>query len=79
MINIINLYLLSHRVLRWTAGQMCFIPVKEVSISAPCSCIHFSSHSVIFGSDKFYEMDLGDLSVEGNDRLYILQVLSSHF
>ena len=31
-------------------------------LKVQCSCIHFTKHSVLVGGDRFYEVDLGNLS-----------------
>ncbi|XP_068087036.1 citron rho-interacting kinase [Anabrus simplex] len=51
-------------LLRWSSSQEGFSPLKVLDTAEPCSCIHFSSHSLLVGSNKFFEIDLRDLTVE---------------
>uniref|UniRef100_A0A8C4QQ41 non-specific serine/threonine protein kinase n=1 Tax=Eptatretus burgeri TaxID=7764 RepID=A0A8C4QQ41_EPTBU len=51
-------------MLRYNRGLGMFCLRKEVETSEPCSCILFTPYSVIFGTNKFYEMDLKQYSLE---------------
>uniref|UniRef100_UPI00358F69EE citron Rho-interacting kinase isoform X2 n=1 Tax=Myxine glutinosa TaxID=7769 RepID=UPI00358F69EE len=51
-------------MLRYNRGLGMFCLRKEVETSEPCSCILFTPYSVIFGTNKFYEIDLKQYSLE---------------
>ncbi|XP_076331599.1 citron Rho-interacting kinase-like isoform X2 [Tachypleus tridentatus] len=51
-------------LLKWNVGLHTFCLRKEIKTAEPCSCIHFTTNSVIFGAEKFFELDLKDHSVE---------------
>ncbi|XP_048583175.1 citron Rho-interacting kinase isoform X2 [Nematostella vectensis] len=45
-------------LLRYNAGMGAYCSRKEVETCEPCNCIHFTSHSVVYGIGKFYSLDL---------------------
>lgn len=51
-------------LLRWNPGMKTFCLRKRLKTVVPCSCALFTSNSVIVGTDKFYEIDLQNFSVE---------------
>ncbi|KAG1673470.1 Citron Rho-interacting kinase [Nymphon striatum] len=51
-------------VFKWNVNQSIFNKEKVIKTTEPCSCMHFTKHTVMFGSDKFYEVDLLYYSVE---------------
>ncbi|XP_022249330.1 citron Rho-interacting kinase-like [Limulus polyphemus] len=51
-------------LLRWNVDLHTFCLWKEVITAEPCSCMHLTRNSVIFGADKFFKVDLKDHSVE---------------
>ncbi|GLH00471.1 Serine/threonine-protein kinase Genghis Khan [Gryllus bimaculatus] len=51
-------------LLKWNPKQASFIPVKLLDTADPCSCIHFTPHSIIVGCNKFFELDLKNFFVE---------------
>lgn len=52
------------KLLKWNGSVNQFVLRKELIVSETCSCIHFTEHSVLVGCDRFYEVDLGDYTVE---------------
>ena len=52
------------KLLKWNGSAKQFVLRKELIVSETCSCIHFTEHSVLVGCDRFYEVDLGDYTVE---------------
>lgn len=51
-------------VLRYNSGLGRFCLRKEVETSEPCSCIHYTNYSIIFGTNKFYELELKQYTLE---------------
>ncbi|KAK3710123.1 hypothetical protein QZH41_001607 [Actinostola sp. cb2023] len=45
-------------LLRFNAGMNAFCVRKEIDTSDPCNCIHFTETSVVYGTDRFYSLDL---------------------
>lgn len=45
-------------VLRFNSSMNAFVIRKEIDSSEPCSCILFSKSHIIVGSNKFYQIDL---------------------
>lgn len=52
------------KLFKWNFNSSSFISRKELIVSETCSCIHFTEHSVLVGCDRFYEVDLGNFTVE---------------
>nr|XP_006815753.1 PREDICTED: citron Rho-interacting kinase-like [Saccoglossus kowalevskii] len=51
-------------VLKYNSSMGMFCVKKEMETAEPCSCIHFATASVLVGTDKFYEIDLKQYTVE---------------
>lgn len=45
-------------LLRYNASIGTFCTRKEIETSEPCNCIHFSENNVIYGTGKFYILDI---------------------
>ncbi|XP_015770493.1 PREDICTED: citron Rho-interacting kinase-like [Acropora digitifera] len=45
-------------LLRYNSGIGTFCTRKEIETSEPCNCIHFSKGHVIYGTGKFYALDI---------------------
>jgi citron Rho-interacting kinase len=41
---------------------------QEIETSEPCSCIHFTNYSILIGTNKFYEIDMKQYTLEGRAR-----------
>ncbi|EDO30613.1 predicted protein [Nematostella vectensis] len=55
-----------HNLAIMTAGKnTTFHDRAEVETCEPCNCIHFTSHSVVYGIGKFYSLDLRQHTVTG--------------
>ncbi|KAB1255412.1 Citron Rho-interacting kinase [Camelus dromedarius] len=37
---------------------------QEIETSEPCSCIHFTNYSILIGTNKFYEIDMKQYTLE---------------
>lgn len=59
----------------WT----CF-SLQEIETSEPCNCIHFSESNVIYGTGKFYILDIKQHVVKGLEKklTYIAQINQFH-
>lgn len=44
----------------------CFVS-QEIETLEPCSCIHLTSYSIIIGTNKFYEIEMKQFVLEGED------------
>jgi hypothetical protein len=53
-------------ILRFNTSMNCFVTRKEIDSSEPCSCISFSNTKIIVGSNKFYQIDLRQFTIQGN-------------
>ncbi|NXO03253.1 CTRO kinase, partial [Rhinopomastus cyanomelas] len=51
-------------VLRYNEGLSKFCIRKEIETSEPCSCIHLTSYSIIIGTNKFYEIEMKQYTLE---------------
>ncbi|XP_053135091.1 citron Rho-interacting kinase isoform X18 [Hemicordylus capensis] len=51
-------------VLRYNEGLGKFCIRKEIETSEPCSCIHFTNYSIIIGTNKFYEIEMKQYTLE---------------
>ncbi|GAB6029596.1 hypothetical protein CHUAL_005339 [Chamberlinius hualienensis] len=51
-------------ILKWNPQVRSFHLRRILSTVEPCSCALFTSDSLIFGTDKFYEVNLQDFAVE---------------
>ncbi|XP_077995775.1 citron Rho-interacting kinase-like [Glandiceps talaboti] len=51
-------------LLKYNSSTKVFVVEKEMETTEPCSCIHFTHASVLLGTDKFYELDLKQFTVE---------------
>lgn len=38
---------------------------QEIETLEPCSCIHFTSYSIIIGTNKFYEIEMKQCVLDG--------------
>lgn len=51
--------------------------------NSPCSCLHFGQRRVLFGTDRFYQMDLEKYSVSGQSsepiRLLVVSFVNQQF
>ena len=47
-------------------------PASPTPLRQPTACIQFTSHSVLVGTTKFYEIDLKNFSAEGWFTLFVL-------
>ena len=47
-------------------------PSQEIETSEPCSCIHFTNYSILIGTNKFYEIDMKQYTLEGRARVHPL-------
>ncbi|KTG07349.1 hypothetical protein cypCar_00026137, partial [Cyprinus carpio] len=45
-------------ILRYNDNLNKFCIRKEIETLEPCSCIHFTSYSIIIGTNKFYEIEM---------------------
>ncbi|XP_078237739.1 citron Rho-interacting kinase isoform X13 [Pogona vitticeps] len=51
-------------VLRYNESLGKFCIRKEIETSEPCSCIHFTNYSIIVGTNKFYEIEMKQYTLE---------------
>ncbi|XP_030621248.1 citron Rho-interacting kinase [Chanos chanos] len=51
-------------VLRYNDNLNKFCIRKEIETLEPCSCIHFTSYSIIIGTNKFYEIEMKQYVLE---------------
>ncbi|KAJ6659159.1 hypothetical protein lerEdw1_019462, partial [Lerista edwardsae] len=51
-------------VLRYNESLGKFCIRKEIETSEPCSCIHFTTYSIIIGTNKFYEIEMKQYTLE---------------
>ncbi|KAM3826151.1 citron Rho-interacting kinase isoform 2-T2 [Vipera latastei] len=51
-------------VLRYNESLSKFCIRKEIETSEPCSCIHFTNYSIIVGTNKFYEIEMKQYTLE---------------
>ncbi|KAJ7309514.1 hypothetical protein JRQ81_007560, partial [Phrynocephalus forsythii] len=51
-------------VLRYNESLGKFCIRKEIETSEPCSCIHFTNYSIIIGTNKFYEIEMKQYTLE---------------
>uniref|UniRef100_A0A8D2J7S3 Citron Rho-interacting kinase n=1 Tax=Varanus komodoensis TaxID=61221 RepID=A0A8D2J7S3_VARKO len=51
-------------ILRYNEGLGKFCIRKETETSEPCSCIHFTNYSIIIGTNKFYEIEMKQYTLE---------------
>lgn len=42
--------------------------LQEIETLEPCSCIHLTSYSIIIGTNKFYEIEMKQFVLEGEDK-----------
>ena len=44
-----------------------YLPIlsQEIETSEPCNCIHFNNSHVIYGTGKFYTLDIKQHTVKG--------------
>ena len=59
----------------WGTMRTCF-SLQEIETSEPCNCIHFSENNVIYGTGKFYILDIKQYVVKGLEKKlnYIAQI-----
>lgn len=48
---------------------------QEIETSEPCSCIHLTTYSIIIGTNKFYEIEMKQYTLEGR-RQFLRNVTS---
>lgn len=53
-------------------------PSQEIETSEPCSCVHFTNYSILIGTNKFYEIDMKQYTLEGRARARPLPMLRCH-
>lgn len=51
-------------VLRYNESLNKFCIRKEIETSEPCSCIHLTTYSIIIGTNKFYEIEMKQYTLE---------------
>ncbi|XP_065273824.1 citron Rho-interacting kinase isoform X2 [Emys orbicularis] len=51
-------------VLRYNESLSKFCIRKEIETSEPCSCIHLTNYSIIIGTNKFYEIEMKQYTLE---------------
>ncbi|NXJ41184.1 CTRO kinase, partial [Ciconia maguari] len=51
-------------VLRYNESLSKFCIRKEIETSEPCSCIHLTTYSIIIGTNKFYEIEMKQYTLE---------------
>ncbi|XP_078277235.1 citron Rho-interacting kinase-like isoform X8 [Rhinoraja longicauda] len=51
-------------ILRYNDGLDSFGIRKEIETSEPCSCIQFTAYSIIIGTNKFYEIELKNYTLD---------------
>ncbi|XP_077165029.1 citron Rho-interacting kinase isoform X7 [Paroedura picta] len=51
-------------ILRYNESLSKFCIRKEIETSEPCSCIHFTNYSIIIGTNKFYEIEMKQYTLE---------------
>nr|XP_033812460.1 LOW QUALITY PROTEIN: citron Rho-interacting kinase [Geotrypetes seraphini] len=51
-------------ILRYNESLSKFCIKKEIETSEPCSCIYFTGYSIIIGTNKFYEIEMKQYTLE---------------
>ncbi|XP_068099744.1 citron Rho-interacting kinase [Hyperolius riggenbachi] len=51
-------------ILRYNDSLSKFCIRKEIETSEPCSCIYFTGYSIIIGTNKFYEIEMKQYTLE---------------
>ncbi|XP_038618357.1 citron Rho-interacting kinase isoform X2 [Tachyglossus aculeatus] len=51
-------------ILRYNENLSKYCIRKEIETSEPCSCIHFTNYSIIIGTNKFYEIEMKQYTLE---------------
>ncbi|XP_077150921.1 citron Rho-interacting kinase isoform X2 [Ranitomeya variabilis] len=51
-------------ILRYNENLSKFCIRKEIETSEPCSCIYFTGYSIIIGTNKFYEIEMKQYTLE---------------
>ncbi|XP_019349282.1 citron Rho-interacting kinase isoform X3 [Alligator mississippiensis] len=51
-------------ILRYNESLSKFCIRKEIETSEPCSCIHLTSYSIVIGTNKFYEIEMKQYTLE---------------
>ncbi|XP_029427642.1 citron Rho-interacting kinase isoform X3 [Rhinatrema bivittatum] len=51
-------------ILRYNENLSKFCIKKEIETSEPCSCIYFTGYSIIIGTNKFYEIEMKQYTLE---------------
>ncbi|CAH6778807.1 Cit [Phodopus roborovskii] len=51
-------------ILRYNDNLSKYCIRKEIETSEPCSCIHFTNYSILIGTNKFYEIDMKQCTLE---------------
>ncbi|XP_072456396.1 citron Rho-interacting kinase [Notamacropus eugenii] len=51
-------------ILRYNENLSKYCIRKEIETSEPCSCVHFTNYSIIIGTNKFYEIEMKQYTLE---------------
>ncbi|XP_071962561.1 citron rho-interacting kinase-like [Antedon mediterranea] len=51
-------------VLKYNKGTGKFCIRKEIKTAEPCSCIMFTKHNILVGTDRFYQIELKEYTVD---------------
>lgn len=51
--------------------SLCAPSSQEIETSEPCSCIHFTNYSILIGTNKFYEIDMKQYTLEGTAVVFL--------
>ncbi|XP_006530215.1 citron Rho-interacting kinase isoform X31 [Mus musculus] len=51
-------------ILRYNDNLSKYCIRKEIETSEPCSCIHFTNYSILIGTNKFYEIDMKQYTLD---------------
>ncbi|XP_077016100.1 citron Rho-interacting kinase isoform X6 [Tamandua tetradactyla] len=51
-------------ILRYNENLSKYCIRKEIETSEPCSCIYFTNYSILIGTNKFYEIDMKQYTLE---------------
>ncbi|XP_033255874.1 citron Rho-interacting kinase isoform X5 [Orcinus orca] len=51
-------------ILRYNENLSKYCIRKEIETSEPCSCVHFTNYSILIGTNKFYEIDMKQYTLE---------------
>ncbi|KAK6619877.1 hypothetical protein RUM44_006277 [Polyplax serrata] len=51
-------------ILKWCLKNSEFLQAKVLDTLHPCNCVLYTTHSVVVGCDKFFEIELSDFSAQ---------------